>query len=74
MSTPIVVVPITALPVYPDRQDWPTFVRAEKPSRQSPFKTVLCFGESRTTHAVRIIVEGRNQEAVDQIARKITGL
>lgn len=74
MKTPTKVVPITTTPAYPDRDQWPQFEKAAKPALQSPFKTVMCFGESRTESAVRIIVEGRNQAAVDEIARKITGL
>ena len=57
-------VPITPAP-------WPEFPPCQKPSSQSPYRTVLWFHRD-VNNGVRILVEGRDEVAVNAYAKIIT--
>jgi hypothetical protein len=72
-KTPVTHVGVTLpthIPVIP--APWPAFPPAAKPSLQSPFRTMLWFCKP-VNKGVRVIIEGRDKEAVDAYAKIISG-
>jgi len=57
-------IPVTVAP-------WPAFAPSQKPSIHSPYRTVLWFHRP-VNNGVRILIEGREQAAVDAYAKIIS--
>lgn len=52
------------------KEHWPDFPESQKPSTQSPYRTVLWF-HREINNGVRILIEGREKAAVDAYAKAV---
>jgi hypothetical protein len=52
------------------KSEWPAFPEPQKPSKNSPYRTVLWF-HAEVQNGVRILVEGREKAAVEAYAKLV---
>lgn len=62
--------PDAVIPITP-KVEWPAFPEPQKPSNNSPFRTVLWF-HAEVNNGVRILVEGRDKASVETYAKLVS--